>query len=119
MQRLRVHAAYMSGTRRANLLREIVVREGARIDQALGVFDGLLNNPGKQVDSAGESRGAEVHSRSVPKVQSEDIGTIIASSRQIGAEVVEAADASLPPAAQFRVRQAGAALAPRPSGRFT
>lgn len=75
----------MSGTRRADLLREIVVREGARIDQALSVFDGLLNSPGEQVGSAGESRGAEVNSRSAPKVQSEDIWTLLRmSARAIG-----------------------------------
>jgi hypothetical protein len=53
----------MSGTRRADLLRAIVVREDARIDHALGVMDGLLNGPGEQQGFADRSGGAELSAR--------------------------------------------------------
>ena len=67
----------MSGMRRADLLREIVVREEARIDHALSVIDGLLNSPGERRDAAGRAGGEEAQPGSTPTVQPADMWTLL------------------------------------------
>lgn len=67
----------MSGTRRADLLRAIVVREEARIDQALHVLNGLLDSADGPVERADQAGTEEAPPRSARDEPTEGVWTLM------------------------------------------